>query len=151
VKKLGDEVKMNCVDLFSWVVDVCPSFAAQVEQHYADNGELLCHILIADLGRLVAGYFTGKTNIVVGPPTEAGLRAILAVLDAGLIDADDDVQNAIAVSFVEHIWIQPYFAELEPMLGPNLSAEVVTGRGTGNPSSLRQKILQPDALPTHWL
>jgi hypothetical protein len=115
---------MNCVDLFSRVVEVCPPFAAQVEEHYADNDELLCHILIADLGRLVAGYFTGKTNIVVGPPTEAGLRAILAVLDSALVDADDDVQNGIAVSLVEHIWIESYFAELEPMLGPNLSAEV---------------------------
>jgi len=119
---------MNCVDLISRIVEVCPSFVAQVEEHYADNGELLCHILIADLGRLVAGYFTGKTNIIVGPPTERELRAILAVLDSALIDADENAQNAIAASFVEHIWIEPYFAELEPMLGPNLSAEVVRQR-----------------------
>ena len=119
---------MNCVELISRIVEVCPSFVAQVEEHYADNGEMLCHIIVADVGRLVAGYFTGKTNLVLSPPNETELRAILAVFDSGLVDADDATQNAIAVSFVEHIWIKPWFAELEPMLGPNLSAEVVRQR-----------------------
>jgi hypothetical protein len=125
---LSDELKINCVDLFSRIVEVCPSFATQVEEHYADNGEILCHVLIADLGRLVAGYFTGKTSLVVGPPNEAELRGVLAVLDSAFVEADDETQNAIGVSFVEHLWIAPYFANLEPMLGPNLSAEVIRQR-----------------------
>ena len=65
------------------------------------DGELLLHVLIADLRRLAVAWFDeGSTD---------PMQRLLAVLDAGLAEGDERVENAVAVSFVEDAawWDQP--------------------------------------------
>jgi hypothetical protein len=114
---------MNTEDLFARVVRACPPFEAQVEEHVADYGEVLGHVLMGDLSRLIEGYFTRTTNLTIESPTEGEMRAVLALLDEGLADSDEDVENVIAVSSVEGLWLQPYWPQLSTMLGPDLTAE----------------------------
>lgn len=125
---------MNTEDIFAHVVRACPSFEAQVEEHVADNGEVLGHLLMGDVGRLFEGFFTGTTNLPIGQPTDGEVRAVLAVLDQGLADGDENVENMIAVSFVEGLWLQPVWPQLSTMLGPDLTAEAARMESRRPPS-----------------
>ncbi len=115
---------MNSEELFSKVIAVCPAFEALWDEHLADNHELLDHLLMADLGRFVAAFFTGQPEPIGGAPSESEVRAIMGVLDSALANGDESTVNCVAVSFVEYLWDEPYYGRLEPMLGPNLLAEV---------------------------
>ena len=69
------------------------------------DGDVLLHLLVADLRRLTLAAWVRR---------DEGLTArCLLFLDDALRDGDDDVQNAVAVSFVEDIgwWdesVQPF-------------------------------------------
>jgi hypothetical protein len=115
---------MHYEELFRQIVRAFPSFEVQVENHLNYNDELLPHLLMADVGRAVGSFFTENANLSVGRPTEMELRAVLSVLNAGMVEGDLDTINVVAVSFVEHLWLEPYFASLEPMLGPALRIEL---------------------------
>lgn len=115
---------MSSDELFKNIVAACPPFEAQVAEHIADNDEILGHVLMGDVGRLVESHFTGSSTIAVGPPTEDQVRAVLGVLDQAMLCGDAYTQNVIAVSFVEYLDNEPYFDRLEPMLGPGLRLEL---------------------------
>lgn len=92
-----------------------PEFADQIEEHIADNDELLPHLLLGDLARAcVTAWQTDDSAF--------NLRA-LTVLDEVLAesDGDDYMGNAISVSFVEHVgpWdpsIREFIADWPPAL-----------------------------------
>jgi hypothetical protein len=111
-------------ELFAQIVEAAPGFRSTVEEHLADYDELLPHVLMADCSRLVASYFTGAPTIASGPPNERELQSVLSVLDRAMIEGDEATQNALAVSFVEHLWLQPYYPALYPFLGANIRAEI---------------------------
>ena len=115
---------MSSDELFKNIVAACPPFEAQVAEHIADNGEILGHMLMGDVGRLIESHFTGSSTIAVGPPTEDQVRAVLGVLDQAMLSGDADTQNVVAVSFVECLDSEPHFDMLEPMLGPGLRLEL---------------------------
>lgn len=73
-----------------------PEAEGVVSEHLSDqNGELLLHLLMADLLRFtVQAFHTGQPDVV--------LRA-LAFMDRALLAGDDAVENAVAVSFVENV------------------------------------------------
>lgn len=83
------------------VVARVPEAVPTVREHLADNdGELLLHLLMADLRRLAVNWFDQGS---VAP-----LDRLLAVVDAGLCRGDERVENAVAVSFVEDAaWWEP--------------------------------------------
>jgi hypothetical protein len=60
-------LRWDCEELFKRIVATCPSFPPQVAEHLADNGELLVYFLVTDVRRFVEGFFTGSTNLIVGP------------------------------------------------------------------------------------
>lgn len=71
-----------------------PGVQAVVREHLEDNdGELLLHLLIADLRRYAMQAFDADESDVLG--------RLLGVVDRAMHDGDDSVENAIAVSFVE--------------------------------------------------
>jgi hypothetical protein len=114
-------------ELFQRIVDVAPDFEAVRVEHLRDNfGELLPHLLMADLLRYVALALGApdKLDGLAVPPSRQEVSAILAVLDRGLAEGDAATDNAIAVSFVEYVWGEPFYPQLEPLLGPELRAEV---------------------------
>lgn len=95
-----------------------PETAATLSGHLADqDGELLLHLLTGDLRLLALDWFrAGRID---------ALGRLLSVLERGLRDGDEYVQNAVAVSFVEDLgWWQ---SELQPfieVLPEGLLAEV---------------------------
>jgi hypothetical protein len=110
--------------LFDSVIAVAPGFRGVREEHMRDNDELLLHVLMSDLLRFVGSHFTGASTVPADPPTENDVKAVLQVLDGAITAGNADVENAIAVSFIEDIETEPFFDRLRPMLGPNLRAEL---------------------------
>ena len=72
-----------------------PDARAIIEEHLADNGELLLHVLMGDL--------TGLAWACQERGVSRAVEALLGVLDQALRNGDDRVENAVAVSFVETI------------------------------------------------
>lgn len=92
-----------------------------VDEHLADNDGLLLHLLMADLRRLAVQSFEGGQSEV--------LDRLLVVLDVALSEGTDDVQNAIAVSFVEDTgWWAPAMQSFIESWPAGLRAEVVRQR-----------------------
>lgn len=70
-----------------------PESGDAVSEHLADNDGLLLHLLISDLLRMtVSSYAAGEVAVT---------DRLLAFMDRCLREGDDDVVNAVAVSFVE--------------------------------------------------
>ncbi len=76
------------------LLQAVPETSTTVAEHLDDNdGELLLHLLVADLRRFaLAAWTAGNTGVT---------QRCLTFLDAALRDGDEAVQNAVAVSFVE--------------------------------------------------
>jgi hypothetical protein len=85
---------MDPLEFTAMVAGVDREAQQVVQEHLEDNdGELLLHLLVADLLRLAHTWFElGMTD---------ALTRLLAVVGAGLTDGDEGVENAVAVSFVE--------------------------------------------------
>lgn len=89
-------VTIDAGDFLGELDQVSPDRARLVSEHLVDNeGELLLHLLVADVGRLVESAYKSGDDAV--------LKRCLEVLDRGLVDGDEHVSNAVAVSFVEHM------------------------------------------------
>jgi len=112
---------MSPAQLFAEVEKVSPGFRPVLAEHLGDYGELLAHVLVADLLRYVGSHLESAEGSS-GGGTE--IQAILAVLDSGIVSGTDATVNAIAVSFCEHIETEPFFSRLRPLLGPGLRREV---------------------------
>ncbi|SRR2546425_1908128 len=110
--------------LFDQIVQAAPSFETVRIDHVSFHHELLSHVLIADLLRFLQSRFSGDLIENAQPPTPTETHNVFQILDRGLVEGDYATQNAIAVSFVEGIWGEPYFEQLKPFMGPNLSAEL---------------------------
>jgi hypothetical protein len=115
---------MNPSDLFDQVVQAAPAFEVVRREHIADNGALLSHVLMADVLRFLESHFSGVPFAGAEPPTADQVRAALQVLDRGLVEGDEDTDNAISVSFVESIEYTSFFSQLEPFLGPEIRKEI---------------------------
>ncbi|MFJ5956875.1 hypothetical protein ACIQC5_13065 [Paenarthrobacter sp. NPDC092416] len=96
-----------------------PNLRPSYEEHLEDNdGELLPHLLIADICRWVVAEQASN------PLRVLQLLSWLEVHFAGLGHVMDDVDNVIAVSFIEHL---PLPSELGAgvvlLLGPKMKAQ----------------------------
>jgi hypothetical protein len=86
-------VTMTEDDFVSAVRREVPEAGQVVSEHVADNGDVLIHLLTADLRRFAVHAFeSGQADVLV---------RLLHVVERGLLDGSDLVQNAVAVSFVE--------------------------------------------------
>lgn len=71
-----------------------PGGGPTIDENLADqDGELLLHLLLADLRNLALSWF--------GEGRREELAQLLSVVESGLTDGDEYVENAVAVSFVE--------------------------------------------------
>ncbi|KRC90069.1 hypothetical protein ASE25_11300 [Terrabacter sp. Root85] len=77
-----------------------PEAKPVVAEHLADNDEeLLLHLLMGDLQRMaVSAFDDGDLELT---------RRLLDFVDQSFRDGDADVNNAVAVSFVEHFGALP--------------------------------------------
>ncbi|HEY0152060.1 MAG TPA: hypothetical protein VGB92_08690 [Longimicrobium sp.] len=106
-------------DLFDELARVTPVLSAARTEHLSDHGELLPHVLMGDIRRLLAQAAEGAS--------EATLRSPLNLLDCFMTEGDEEVQNVIAVSFLEYLASDPANVgerHLREWLGPALRAEL---------------------------
>lgn len=99
---------MDTDDFVDLLLRTVPEATALHRQHLEYNfGELLLHLLVADVRRLALQAFQrGDKGL---------LRRCLEVMETSLVDGDARVENAVAVSFVEDTgwWdpnMQPFIA-----------------------------------------
>jgi hypothetical protein len=115
---------MSPHELFGEVNDVAPSFGGLLREHLRDNAELLPHVLMYELLQYIGSYFSGKPFMGANPPTLSEMRSVLAILASEIAAHNPTTENAIAVSFIEHIDSEPFFPQLRPYLAPALLAEL---------------------------
>ena len=128
--RAGYRARLACIlmkpeAMFQRICDVAPGFKAVLAEHLRDNDELLSHLLTADLLRYVGARVGNRQGM-------EEVRRILEVLEEAFRSKDPDTENAIAVSFIEHIDTEPFFHQLEPLLGPALRAEYRRQTGAMN-------------------
>jgi hypothetical protein len=95
-----------------------PEATTTLSEHLAEQeGELLLHLLAGDLRLLALDWFrAGRTD---------ALGRLLSVMERGLRDGDEYVENAVAVSFVEDLgWWEPGMQPFIKVLPGALVAEV---------------------------
>jgi len=72
-----------------------PEFGPMIDEHVADNDEVLLHLLFGDLTRFViAAHERGDTDVE---------HRSLSFLERALREGDEAVQNVVEVSFVENV------------------------------------------------
>ena len=87
---------IDAADFLDRLDAISPEIGRMISDHLVENeGELLLHLLVADVRRVVENAYQARDRELV--------RRCLAVLDEALRDGDDQVTNAVAVSFVEGI------------------------------------------------
>jgi hypothetical protein len=87
------EVNLTTGEFVAHLVETCPELRPCLEEHLRDNGEVLLHLLVADVLRFAISKFEESS--------EDDLARCLAAVATGLTDGDERVENAVAVSFVE--------------------------------------------------
>jgi hypothetical protein len=74
---------------------VVPEFGPTIDEHVAEYDEVLAHVLFGDLTRFVlAAHERGDTDLE---------QRSLSFLERALREGDEQVQNLVAVSFVENV------------------------------------------------
>jgi hypothetical protein len=107
---------MSPAELFERVVQVAPAFGQSVAEHLQDNDGLLPRVLMPRL----LGFIGERLSADV--PVAAPVLGVLELLEVEVVGGDAEAENVIAVSFVEHLEVEPYFDRVYPLLGPNLRA-----------------------------
>jgi hypothetical protein len=100
--------------LFDAVLRALPAFKPVYDQHLADNHELLPHVLMADLSRLILGACRQARQ---APPE---LEPVLALLERAIDSGDKSLFDLIAGSFIEGVAGEPGLEVLRNHLGPSL-------------------------------
>ena len=100
-----------------------PRIGAIVREHYQANEDVLPHLMLADI-----------TRILASEPRQSALDVLERHLNAG----DDMVRNLIATSFLENIGDEDH--AIRAALGPSLSAALAEMEGwrpdgSGGPAS----------------
>ena len=114
---------------FQQLVNQVPEFHGSYDAHMAANGELLDHLLLGDLVRALEGSVTQTTIGGVQPLSSVGFTDALSVLEKALESSDPEIQELVAVSFVENLDFDG--PTLEPIwngMGPLLRAKALQYR-----------------------
>ena len=101
------------------IADQFPAFEKLLEEHRSDFGEILPHLAIADLERHAESLF------LAGESGREELRAILVLLEEAFCSGDDELQELISVSFLEHLPRpgEPV-AGIRDLVGPAMSEQL---------------------------
>lgn len=109
-------VPLSTRDFIRQLLREAPELRPILDEHVADNDEVLLHVFVARVRDFAIEAFEGTDR-------ELSNR-IASVFDAGLRHGDEHVENAVAVSFVEDTpWWSPDRAEFIASWPPALRAE----------------------------
>jgi hypothetical protein len=95
-----------------------PGFDRVYDEHVADHGEVLPHVLLGDLVRFLLKelerHGTGS----------AALKQAMLLLEGGMGSSDERVQDLVAVSFLENLDpAEPGFPTIRTLFGPRLEQQ----------------------------
>lgn len=111
-------MKTPVEDFVSRLTATSPELTEVHRQHMAEQGELLPHVLMGEITRLVVAVVGCKQPV-------DWLNALLQQLEAGLVSGNGDVAELIAVSFVENLSGENAAIQtLLPEMGEALRGEV---------------------------
>ena len=115
-------VALSETDFLDTLLTEVPETKSVVGEHLEDYDGLLLHLLTADLRRFaIESFDAGRSDV---------LARLLRVIDAALREGTDDVQNAMAVSFVEDTgWWEPSMQRFIDTWPTGLQSEVRSQRG----------------------
>jgi hypothetical protein len=95
-----------------------PGFAGIFDEHVADNGEVLPHVLLGDLVRFLSN------EIQVHGVETGAVQQAMALLECGMASDDARLQELVAVSFLENLEPEdPSFPTIRKMFGPRLEEQ----------------------------
>jgi hypothetical protein len=95
--------------------------------HVRSLGTLIPHVFMSDVLACV-GTCVGARGAAAIEEHRAEVAGILQSLEHGMAGGDRETRNVIAISFAGDAQLQPFFAELEPLLGPRVRAQVGGGQ-----------------------
>ncbi len=104
------------------LLDEVPELSGVYQEHEEYMGEVLSHVLLADVTRFVIDQHRSEINL----KTQSSLlNRCLDVLEQGMSAKEDVVQELVAVSFLENLAQSDglYFS-LRERLGPALRAQL---------------------------
>jgi hypothetical protein len=120
----SDRSNSRSVEFVRSLVSRFPNLTNVLAEHIADNDEILPHLFFGDLTRYVETLH-GVARADSVSPSKQELRSILAYLEETYAGGDEELQELISVSFLEHLprrgesgW------ELRDMLGPQLTRQL---------------------------
>lgn len=88
------------VDLVRRLAELSPGVAALVADHVQDNGEVLPTLMLADIARWYAAACQDRDD---DPARYAEAGSVARYLAEAFAHAPDELQNTIAVGFVESL------------------------------------------------
>jgi hypothetical protein len=96
-----------------------PGMGALLEEHIKDNDEILPHVFFGDVTRYVLSLLSDSL------PQRRELRDILDYLERAYASGDEQLQELIAVSFLENFpFPDEPGAEIRGMIGPHLKRQL---------------------------
>jgi hypothetical protein len=88
------------------------------DEHVADHGEVLSHVLLGDLVRFLSA------EVEVGGGENDVLKQAMSLLERGMRSQDPRVQELVAVSFLENLDPRdPSFPAIRSLFGPSLEEQ----------------------------
>ena len=110
-------MKNAVLDFVSHLISISSELTEVYRQHIADQGELMPHVLMGEVTRLVIAN-AGRAQAV-------WLPKLLQQLESGLSSGNDDIAELVAVSFVENLSGENSAIQaLLPAMGSTLRREV---------------------------
>ncbi len=106
------------------LIEAAPEVQPVVDENLRDqDGQLLLHLLVADVRRFsIATFESGDEDLS---------HRLLSAIDTGLREGDEEVENAIAVSFVEDTgWWEPAMQPFIASWPHGLQGEVTRQRSS---------------------
>lgn len=91
--------------------------------HLLKYGALIPHVFMSDVLRRI-GMCLGSGSTQSREMHTAEMAAILAALERGMAEGDQETRNVIAVSFAGDSELELFFDELRPLMGPRTRAQL---------------------------
>jgi len=115
------------IDFVHALVEAFPVLGRLLDEHIEDNfGEVLPHLFIADVARTAVSALSGTTSEVpLGPFDSALIKRLLAFLEDRYISDGPEVQELLAVSFLENLpRPEEQGSEIRNMVGPAMQEQL---------------------------
>ncbi len=101
-------------EMFQQICEIHPAFKTHYSEHLRDYDELLPHLFMGDISRLVEQF-------ILLDDRHDDVRRCCDILEQFFKDSDADIRNLISVSFLEML---AYEEEVLPCLRSFLSPEM---------------------------